>query len=87
MYYVGPIGGTSHELFKTPLLALGIINLKRSHGFFFYCLVLDWLLLKNIRLWESLNIKDCFLCYQHSVFWLYGVLSSSIINSLPVPLY
>lgn len=28
MYYVGPIGGTSHELFKTPLLALGIINLK-----------------------------------------------------------
>ena len=47
MYYVGPIGGTSHELFKTPLLALGIINLKRSHGFFFHCLVLGWLLLKK----------------------------------------
>ena len=47
MYYVGPIGGTSHELFKTPLLTLGIINLKRSHGFFFHYLVLDWLLLKK----------------------------------------
>lgn len=60
MYYVGLIGGILYELFKIFLLILGIINLKRFYGFFFYYLVLDWLLLKKYEIVGEFKYKRLF---------------------------